>query len=116
EYVSVSEVTIQVNAIIELITTDFIGDENVQPTFGTILAQFMNEEDILPDQLPRFIHEFAVKTVENLQLQFPDQEIMTAFQIFDPKQLPTDRCLLVTYGNYEITKIGEFYGRSKIIE
>ncbi|CAG8776833.1 21534_t:CDS:2, partial [Gigaspora rosea] len=34
-YVSVSEATMQVNAVIESITTDFIGEENMQPTFGT---------------------------------------------------------------------------------
>ncbi|CAG8652218.1 5498_t:CDS:2, partial [Racocetra fulgida] len=39
DYVSVSEVTMQVNAVIESITTDFIGKADMQPTFGTILLR-----------------------------------------------------------------------------
>ncbi|CAG8776430.1 12701_t:CDS:2, partial [Cetraspora pellucida] len=91
-YVSVSEVTMQVNAIIESITTDFIGTTNVQPTFGTILLQFMNQNDILPNDILSFIYEFAENTVTNIKLRFPD-----------------------FYGNHEINKIGNFYRISKKI-
>ncbi|CAG8634507.1 4193_t:CDS:2, partial [Dentiscutata erythropus] len=42
DYVSVSKVTIQVNAVIESITIDFISEANIQPTFGTILLRYMN--------------------------------------------------------------------------
>ncbi|CAG8763419.1 7798_t:CDS:1, partial [Cetraspora pellucida] len=54
DYVSVSEVIIQVDAIIESITIDFIGEADVQPTFGTILLRFMNQQNILPEDLPLF--------------------------------------------------------------
>lgn len=115
DYVSVSEVTIQINAVIESITIDFIGEANIQPTFGTILLRFMNQQNILPDELPLFIREFAINTVKNIQLRFPDRAIINSFRIFDPKQLPTDRYLISTYGNNEITEIGNFYGISKKI-
>ncbi|CAG8709199.1 14954_t:CDS:2, partial [Dentiscutata heterogama] len=100
DYVSVSEVTMQVNAVIESITADFIGKANIQPTFGTILLRFMNQQNILPHDLPLF-------------LRFPDHKLISLFKIFDPKQLPTNHCLILTYGNYEITEIGNFYGTSK---
>ncbi|CAG8714515.1 14885_t:CDS:2, partial [Dentiscutata heterogama] len=55
DYVSVSEVTIQVNTVIEFITADFIGKANIQPTFGTILLRFMNQQNILPHDFPLFV-------------------------------------------------------------
>ncbi|CAG8561241.1 18072_t:CDS:2, partial [Dentiscutata erythropus] len=106
-YVSVSEVTMQVNAIIESITTDFIGTTNVQPTFGTILLQFMNQNDILPNDLLSFIYEFTENTVTNIKLHFPDHEITVV-----PGQLPYS---ISVYGNHKINKIGNFYGISKKI-
>ncbi|CAG8849186.1 14335_t:CDS:2, partial [Gigaspora margarita] len=114
-YVSVSEVIMQVNAIIESITTDFIGTTNVQPTFGTILLRFMKQNNILSNDLPLFIQEFAINTVTNIKLRFPDRDIINSFRIFDPKQLPTDRYSISVYGNAEIIKIGNFYGTSKKI-
>ncbi|CAG8763906.1 34367_t:CDS:2, partial [Racocetra persica] len=113
DYVSVSEVTMQVNAVIESITADFIGEANIQPTFGTILLRFMNQQNILPHDLPLFVREFAINTVKNIKLCFPDRKLISLFKIFDPKQLLTDRCLILTYRNYEITEIGNFYGTSK---
>ncbi|CAG8628008.1 16467_t:CDS:2 [Dentiscutata heterogama] len=54
-YVLVLEVTMQVDAIIESITTDFIGTTNIQPTFGTILLRFINQNSISPNNLPLFV-------------------------------------------------------------
>ncbi|CAG8601128.1 11660_t:CDS:2 [Dentiscutata heterogama] len=88
DYASVSEVTIQVDAIIESITIDFI-------------------------DLPLFVREFTINTVKNIKLRFPDRVLINSFKIFDPKQLPTDRYLISIYGNSEIIKIGNFYGTSK---
>ncbi|CAG8767751.1 19841_t:CDS:2, partial [Gigaspora margarita] len=108
-YVSASEATMQVNAVIESITTNFIGEENMQTSFGTVLLRFINQQNISPEDLPSFVQEFAINTVKNIKLCFPDRVIVNSFRIFDLKQLPTDRYLLSTYRNYKITEIGNFY-------
>ncbi|CAG8844397.1 14409_t:CDS:2, partial [Gigaspora margarita] len=112
---NISEVTMQVNAIIESITTDFIGTTNVQPIFGTILLCFMKQNNILSNNLLLFIQEFAINTVTNIKLRFSDHKIINSFRIFDPKQLPTDHYSISVYGNAEIIKIGNFYRTSKKI-
>ncbi|CAG8604088.1 4932_t:CDS:2, partial [Scutellospora calospora] len=72
DYISVSEVTIQVNTVIESITADFISEANIQSTFGTILLQFMNQQNILPHDLPLFVQEFTINIVKNIKLRFSD--------------------------------------------
>ncbi|CAG8848996.1 15674_t:CDS:1, partial [Gigaspora margarita] len=91
-YVTVSEVTIQVNTIIKSITTNFI---------GTI----MNQNNILSNDLTLFIQKFAINIVTNIKLRFTDHEFINSFRIFDPKQLTTD-CYSIQF--IEIIKLEIF--------
>ena len=46
---------------------------------------------------------------KNLRDRFPAVEVISAFHIFDPKQLPTDECELYQYGGPELDCLLEQY-------
>jgi hypothetical protein len=76
----------------------------------------MNNEAILPEQLPRFISEFAKATVNSLYDRFPDSEILNALRIFDPHELPPHYNQVHLYGQHEIQILSDFYGVSKQLQ
>ncbi|CAG8653930.1 10497_t:CDS:2, partial [Gigaspora rosea] len=113
-YVSLYEVKIQINATIQKIRFDFLGNNDQEPTWRNFLRQFLDENNLSTDDIPLHIQEFAQATIENLQIRFPDHEITDAFCIFDPRNLPTT--FLNEYGNKEITTIANYYGTSKSVQ
>ena len=51
---------------------------------------------------------------KNLRDRFPTVEVISAFHIFDPKQLPTDECELYQYGGPELDCLLEQYTSSPL--
>ncbi|CAG8593889.1 16835_t:CDS:2, partial [Cetraspora pellucida] len=115
DYVSLHEIKIQLNTVIQKITSDFLGANGQEPTWGNHLYQFLEKENILSNHIPSHIQQFARATIKNLQIRFPDHEILNAFYIFDPRNLPGSTSLN-EYGDKEITTIAKFYGISKNIK
>ncbi|CAG8698394.1 15465_t:CDS:10, partial [Gigaspora rosea] len=90
--ISLYEVKIQIDMVIQKITSDFLGTDNQEPTWRNYLP-----------------------TIENLQARFPDREITNAFYIFDPRNL-LGTISSTEYRNKEIALIANFYGTSKTIQ
>ncbi|CAG8828822.1 2891_t:CDS:2, partial [Gigaspora margarita] len=101
-------VKIQIDMVIQKITSDFLGTDNQEPTWRNYLYQFMYEKDLLTSDILLYIEQFAQVTIENLQACFPDCEITNAFYIFDPCNL-IGTISLTEYGNKEIAFIANFY-------
>jgi hypothetical protein len=119
DYVALSDVHIQLNAAIDSITTEFIGNgddpddiDYVLPTYGNHLRTYMSDL-IEPDVLPTAFKEFAIALVNNLHLRFPDTGIYNAMKIFDFSQVPAKSNAMAIYGENEIKILGDFYGNSK---
>ena len=119
DYVALSDVHIQLNAVIDSITTEFIssGDnpndiDYISPTYGNHLREYMSDL-IEPNILPIAFKEFATALVNNLRLRFPDTGIYNAMKIFDFSQTPTKSNEIAIYGEHEIKILGDFYGSSK---
>ena len=51
---------------------------------------------------------------KNLRYRFPTVEVISAFHILDPKQLPTDECELYQYGGPELDCLLEQYTSSPL--
>ena len=49
--------------------------------------------------------------VTSIKNRFPNSSLHFAFRIFDPEELPTNNAQLSQYGNQDIEKLGEFYGK-----
>ncbi|GES94885.1 zinc finger protein 862-like [Rhizophagus clarus] len=120
DYVALSDVHIQLNAAIDSITTEFIGNgddpddiDYILPTFGNHLRNYIFELNIEPDVLPIAFKEFAIALVNNLCLRFPDTGIYNAMKIFDFTQVPIKSNAMALYGEHEIKILGDFYGSSK---
>ncbi|CAG8787658.1 20991_t:CDS:2, partial [Cetraspora pellucida] len=111
-YVSLYEIKIQINTVIQKIRSDFLGTNNQEPTWRNNLYQFLDENNLSADNIPSHIKEFAQATIENFQIRFSDHKITNAFCIFNPRNLPGITSLN-EYRNEKITVITNFYGISK---
>lgn len=87
---------------ISAISAQFIGTEEVSPTYGTILYKYMVDNNIHSDLIPSFILKFSEEIIRALKNRFPDSEIYNVLKIFDPKFLPQKESEIAYYGNNEI--------------
>lgn len=115
-YVSLFDIKLQLDATIKAITTEFIGEENISPTWGIHLKNYLIEKNIDNFEIPLFVQDFAKAVIESLKERFPDYSLVDAFRIFDPKELPIDKSILGYYGQESIQKLINFYGTSKFIK
>ncbi|CAB5383548.1 unnamed protein product [Rhizophagus irregularis] len=114
DHIDLSELKHSLETTISAIKAQFIGTEEVSPTYGTILHQYMDDNKILPDNLPSFISKFAKAIIESLKNRFPDSEIYNALRIFDPKFLPQRESDIANYGNNEIKILIEYFGNDRL--
>ncbi|CAG8459068.1 5342_t:CDS:1 [Dentiscutata erythropus] len=113
DYVTISEVYTHLNATINAITTNYIGHNGILPNYRNFLREYVDKQNILIEDLPDFISQFVVATVESLQDRFPDSEILNSLRIFDPCELPPQYNQIHSYSNSEICTLAEFYGKPK---
>jgi len=76
----------------------------------------MDRKGIYSNDLPSFINNFAVATIEALNERFPNVELYDALSIFDPKLIPKTEKQISTYGSKEINILGDFYGQNKTVD
>ena len=70
-----------------------------------------NAKDLFDSQVKMPYLELLEK---NLRDRFPAVEIISAFHIFDPRQLPSDECELYQYGGPEFDCLLEQYASSPL--
>ncbi|CAG8458076.1 8780_t:CDS:2 [Scutellospora calospora] len=115
-YVSLFDMKLQLNSTIQAITTEFIGEKDIAPTWGTHLKNYLIEKNIDDFEIPLFVQDFAKAVIESLNERFPDHNLIDAFCIFDPKELPSNKSMLGYYGQESIQKLINFYGVTKFIK
>ncbi|RIB07143.1 hypothetical protein C2G38_2215309 [Gigaspora rosea] len=115
-YLSLFDIKLQLNTTINAITTEFIGEKNIEPTWGNHLKNYLIEKNIDESEVLLFVQEFAKAVIESLKERFPDHNLIDLFHILDPKELPTDKSILGSYGQDSIQKLIEFYGVSKFVK
>lgn len=98
---------------ISAIKAQFIGTEEVSPTYGTILYKYMVDNNIYFNSIPSFILKFSEAIIRVLKNRFPDSGIYNALRIFDPKFLPQRESDIAYYGNNEIKILVEYYGNDR---
>ncbi|CAJ0831434.1 2996_t:CDS:2, partial [Entrophospora sp. SA101] len=95
-YVTLSETRNQLTMVISTITSDFIGSETMSPTYGILT-----------------IRRFAEETIKSLKARFPDCRLYSSMCILEPREMPSNRNDLDSYGETEILILANFYGKDK---
>ena len=113
DQVTLSDVQNNINITIEAIQTQFIGNDGINPTYGTNLQDYLSQHNIPILNIPSFISDFANAIITSLKNRFPDRELYWAMGIYDPQQLPTNNKDLINYGEKEINILCDFYGTKK---
>ena len=116
DYVALSHLKPHLKAAIDSISEDFIGSEDIQPKYGIILHNYMDQKEINSGNLPNFIKDFAIAIIGALKERFPNSELYDALSIFDTKLLPKTESQMTTYGFKEISLLGDFYRQSKTVD
>ncbi|CAG8489083.1 294_t:CDS:1 [Scutellospora calospora] len=99
----------------DALQAQFIGNNNVLPTYGQNLLQYIEENNLDTSQFLTFISEFASATITSLNNRFPNRELYEAIKIYDPKQLLISNSDLANYSNEVINILSNFYRTEKII-
>ncbi len=110
DHIDLSELKHSLETTISAIKAQFIGTEEVPPTYGTILCQYMENNSINSNNLPSFISKFAEAIIKALKSRFPDSEVYNSLRIFDPKFLPQRESDIANYGNNDIKILVEYFG------
>ncbi|CAG8759234.1 13657_t:CDS:2, partial [Cetraspora pellucida] len=63
-YVSLFDIKLQLDATIKAITTEFIGEENISPTWEIHLKNYFIEKNIDNFEIPLFVQDFAKAVIE----------------------------------------------------
>jgi hypothetical protein len=113
EHLSISHFKLQLDAAIKTIETEFIGSEEILPSYGTIFKKYLEDNH---NSIPSFVREYSIAIINAIKNRFPESELYNAFSIFDPKELPNDDVELILYGNQEIEFLGNFYGETKYVD
>ena len=74
DHIDLSELKHSLETTISAIKAQFIGTEEVPPTYGTILCQYMENNSINSNNLPSFISKFAEAIIKALKSRFLDSE------------------------------------------
>ena len=112
EHLSLSHFKLQLDATLETIQAEFIGSEEIQPNYGIIFKEYLEEHDRF---IPQFVTEYSTAIINAIKNRFPESELYSLFSIFDPKELPDDNSELDLYGNQEIKLLCDFYGETKYL-
>ncbi|CAG8691472.1 679_t:CDS:2, partial [Gigaspora margarita] len=96
-----------------IITTKFFAD--ILGTLRINLHKYMNDNDIIAEELPVIVTKFACAAIESLEKRFSNQIQIDAFHIFDPRTLPIENSNFQKYGKDEIETLGNFYSENKNI-
>ncbi|CAG8784845.1 19898_t:CDS:2, partial [Cetraspora pellucida] len=89
DYVTISEIYMHLNATINSITTQYIGYNGIPPNYGNFLREYIDEQNILIEELPDFILQFAVATkalfdFSNFSTQFPNIKKLASIFLITP--------------------------------
>ncbi|CAG8533825.1 14244_t:CDS:2, partial [Cetraspora pellucida] len=112
-HITIHEVKTQLDVTIYTIQLQFLGTDKVKPSWKTHLRRYMNDHNIITDELPIIITKFAHASIELLEKRFPDRIQVNAFHIFDPIALPVENSEFQKYSEDEIEILGNFYGQNK---
>ncbi|MDW3631713.1 MAG: hypothetical protein QOK71_09775, partial [Nitrososphaeraceae archaeon] len=113
ENLSVSKFSFHLNNTIREIISEFIGYEEVQPNYGTIFNNYLNESG---NSVPSFVKEYSLAIINAVESRFPESELYFSFKIFDPKELPDNERDLFIYGINEVEFLDKFYGEDKSVD
>ena len=108
-YVALSHLKPHLKAAIDSISEDFIGSEDIQPKYGIILHNYMNQKKIHSGNLLIFIKDFATAIIGELKERFLNSELYDVLSIFNTKLLPKTESQMTTYGFKEISLLEDFY-------
>jgi hypothetical protein len=112
--VTLSDVQNNLNMTIEAIQLQFIGNDDVDPTYGTNLQDYLLQNSISKSKIPSFIYDFSNGVITSFKNHFSNQELYSAMRIYDPQQLPINNNELANYGEKEIDILCDFYGTEKV--
>ena len=115
DYVSLSHINPHLEATVNSINKYFIGSEDVKPTYGIILRNYMDRRKISSNELPSFIKNYAVAIIDALKARFPESKLYNALSIFDTSLLPKTEKPMAEYGVKEIEYLANYYGDIKIV-
>ena len=115
DYITITHLQPHLDTTINTITSYFIGNNDSAATYGNILQNYIAKENISSEELPSFIYDYSLAMVTSIKNRFPNSSLHFAFQIFDPEELPTNNAQLSQYGNQDIEKLGEFYGKERMV-
>ncbi|CAG8488403.1 334_t:CDS:2 [Cetraspora pellucida] len=113
DYVNISDVQFNLDITISTITTQFIGNENATPTYGTFLREYLEKNSINSAQIPSSITEFAKAIIKGLKSRFPNTSLYNSMKIFEPNLLPRKDSDFSNYGEAEIELLANFYDNDK---
>ena len=102
DHVDLSELKHSLEMTISAIKAQFIGTEEVSPTYGTILYKYIEDNNIHSNSIPSFILKFSEAIIRALKNRFLNSEVYNALRIFDPKFLPQRESDIAYYRNNEI--------------
>ena len=114
EYVSFADIKLHLDATYDTITAQFIGFDGSTPSYSIHLQKYMQDFNILPEDLPPFIKSFSEAIIDSIKSRFPQSNLYYSFRIFDPKLLPIKESELGNYSNEEIEKLSDHYGIDRI--
>src|SRR3989440_161308 len=100
EYVSFTDVKIYLDIAYDAITAQFIGIDGSTSSYGIHLQKYMQDFNILAENLPPFIKSFSEAIIDSIKLRFPQFNLYYSFRIFDPKIL-----LIIPLSNAQIERI-----------
>ncbi|CAB5362607.1 unnamed protein product [Rhizophagus irregularis] len=111
EIVSFADIKIHLDTTYDAITAQFIGFDG---SYGTHLQKYVQDYNILSENLPSFIKSFSEAIINSIKSRFPQSDLYHSFRIFDPKLLPIKENELGNYGNDDIKKLSDYYGVDKM--
>ncbi|CAG8676868.1 6014_t:CDS:1, partial [Racocetra persica] len=62
----------QLDITIYTIQSQFLGIDGVEPSWGTHLRKYMNNHNIIAEELPIIITKFVRASIESLEKRFPN--------------------------------------------
>ena len=114
-YVSLSHINPHLEVTVNSINEYFIESEDVKPTYGIILRNYINHRKISSNELPSFIKNYTIAIIDALKVRFSESKLYNALSIFDTSLLPKIEKQIVEYGVKEIEYLADYYGDIKII-
>ncbi len=114
EYVSFADIKLHLDAIYNVIIAQFIRFDRSTPSYGIHLQKYMQDFNILPEDLLLFIKNFSEAIIDSIKSRFLQSKLYYSFRIFDSKLLPIKESELGNYGKEEIEKLFDHYGIDRI--